>query len=165
VQVRVFTLPFSEAVGGFPDEVVRQFLADKRVVEVKDHLFLRAGSPYLALVVKFEGEGAPTFSRRPARERTEEDVRARLREADWPVFKTLKTWRSERAKKDGVPPYVVATNRILAEVAASRPQNKTELGAIPGLGEAKLARYADEILALVPAGTPAPVPEPASPAP
>jgi ATP-dependent DNA helicase RecQ len=161
VQVRVFTLAFSDAVGGFPDEVVRQFLADKRVLEVNDHLFTRAGSPYLALVVKFEGGAstAPVVAARgkPGRDRAP-DEGVTLREADWPVFKALKTWRSERSRKDGVPPYVVATNRVLSEIAASRPQTKTALGTIAGFGEAKVARYGDELLALVPPAAAAPVP-------
>jgi hypothetical protein len=41
---------------------------------------------------------------------------------------------------------------MLVEVAVAMPQTKGELGAIRGFGEAKVARYGDEVLVLVPRG-------------
>lgn len=151
MQVKVLTLPFSESIAGFPDEVVRRFAIDKHIHEVSDHFFTRDGRPYLTLVLKYSSPGEPGLQVRTAtaREPAEEPT-ARLREVDFPVFKALKGWRVERARKDGVPPYVVATNRQLAEIAASRPSSKAALGTIPGIGEGKVARYGDDILALVP---------------
>ncbi len=160
MQVRIFTLAFSEALDGFPDETVRQFLAGKNVHEVAHHFFERGGEPDLTLVVRYvEGAargGAAAPAAGPAEAaRRDPDFRSILREGDWPDFTAHKAWRAERARRDGVPPYVVATNRLLAEVAAARPQSRAALGAVPGFGEARVARYADEVLGLVPAGVPA----------
>lgn len=66
---------------------------------------------------------------------------------------------SERAKADGIPPYVICNNRQLAEVVRVRPDTLTALGAIEGFGEAKLKRYGKALLALV-AGAPAGQPDP-----
>ncbi len=62
------------------------------------------------------------------------------------VFDALRSWRLERARSDGVPPYVVFHDRTLAEIARQRPRTRTGLFAIDGVGPAKLERYADEIL-------------------
>ena len=62
------------------------------------------------------------------------------------VFEALRSWRLERARSDGVPPYVVFHDRTLAEIARQRPRTRTGLFAIDGVGPAKLERYADEIL-------------------
>lgn len=151
MQVRVFTLPFSEALGGFPDETVRSFLAAVDAVEVSDHLVVKGGVPYLALVVKHAGVRDPLGTAAAAKvapgARPEPPP---VREADAGVYKALRTWRGERANKDGVAPYVVATNRVLAEIASARPQSKAALGSVKGFGEARVARYADDLLRLVP---------------
>jgi DNA helicase II / ATP-dependent DNA helicase PcrA len=64
------------------------------------------------------------------------------------VFEALRAWRLERARADGIPPYVVFHDRTLAEIARQRPQTRTGLFAIDGVGPAKLERYAEEILAV-----------------
>jgi DNA helicase II / ATP-dependent DNA helicase PcrA len=63
-----------------------------------------------------------------------------------PGFDVLREWRSERAKADEVPPYVVFHNTTLAEIAARRPRTLAELAAVPGVGPAKLERYGSDVL-------------------
>jgi DNA helicase II / ATP-dependent DNA helicase PcrA len=61
----------------------------------------------------------------------------------------LRAWRLERAKADGVPPYVVFHDRVLHEIADTHPTSVGELAQIAGVGPAKLERYADELLAVI----------------
>ena len=61
----------------------------------------------------------------------------------------LRAWRLERSKADGVPPYVVFHDRVLHEIAETRPSSVGELAQIAGVGPAKLERYGDEVLALI----------------
>ncbi len=58
----------------------------------------------------------------------------------------LKDWRLERARRDGVPPYVVLHDRTLVAIASTRPRTLADLAAISGIGPAKLERYGAEIL-------------------
>jgi DNA helicase-2/ATP-dependent DNA helicase PcrA len=64
-----------------------------------------------------------------------------------PVFAALKAWRLDRSKTDGVPAYVVFHDKTLEEIARRRPRDLAGLGAVPGIGPAKLDRYGDEVLA------------------
>jgi len=48
-----------------------------------------------------------------------------------------------------VPPYVIFHDKTLAEMAARRPRSIADLGAIPGVGEAKRARYGQAFLEVV----------------
>jgi DNA helicase-2/ATP-dependent DNA helicase PcrA len=66
-----------------------------------------------------------------------------------PLFDRLKEWRRKRARADEVPAYVVFHDRTLAEIADQKPRDWADLAAIPGVGPAKLERYADEILEIV----------------
>ncbi len=70
--------------------------------------------------------------------------------AEWtPVAEKLRAWRLERAREDGVPPYVVFHDKVLHEIAAVQPQSLGELSEIAGVGPAKLDRYGEAVLALL----------------
>ncbi len=61
----------------------------------------------------------------------------------------LRAWRTQRSKADGVPAYVVVSDKHLRGIAVARPMTPAELVACDGIGPAKLERYGDEILALL----------------
>jgi DNA helicase-2/ATP-dependent DNA helicase PcrA len=72
-----------------------------------------------------------------------------LKELDSGVWEELRTWRLERAREDGVPPFVVFHDTVLRRIADARPTSLAELSQISGVGPAKIERYGDELLALV----------------
>ncbi len=71
------------------------------------------------------------------------------RAADPALYQRLREWRSETARRQGVPAYVVFHDRTLTELAARRPSDLVELGALPGIGRAKLDRYGKDLLEIV----------------
>jgi ATP-dependent DNA helicase RecQ len=88
----------------------------------------------------------------PARRKASKAERgARAREAfaganDDPLWLALKAKRTELAREQGVPPYVIFHDSTLLEILNRRPASLTEMGQISGVGQAKLARYGDEFL-------------------
>jgi ATP-dependent DNA helicase RecQ len=70
-----------------------------------------------------------------------------LGEAGQRRFEALRSWRLEQAREQGVPPYVVFHDRTLIEIASREPVNLEELGGVAGVGQAKLARYGEAVLA------------------
>jgi ATP-dependent DNA helicase RecQ len=64
-------------------------------------------------------------------------------------WERLRTWRSETAKSDGVPAYVIFHDATLAEIARSDPDTIDDLRHIPGIGVRKLERFGDELLDVV----------------
>jgi DNA helicase-2/ATP-dependent DNA helicase PcrA len=66
-----------------------------------------------------------------------------------PDAEKLRVWRLERARADGVPPYVVFHDSVLHQIAADYPQSLGELSQIAGVGPAKLERYGDDLLAVL----------------
>ena len=61
----------------------------------------------------------------------------------------LRAWRSEVARKRGVPAYVVLHDATIDGIAILRPTSLTRLRDIPGIGDKKLEHYGDELIALV----------------
>ena len=162
MQIRVVTLKFSPALGGFDDEPLRDLLKDKEVLSISDHFFLKDGSPYLVVVVTYNvlrPEEESPASAQSARQRKREEWREILKEGDWPLFNSLRDWRNTQAKEEGVPPYVICTNRQLAPIAHGRPPSLTKLASTEGFGKAKVERYGGALVKIV-SEAPEPTPEP-----
>jgi ATP-dependent DNA helicase RecQ len=68
------------------------------------------------------------------------------------LYERLRALRTELAKSAGVPPYVVFHDKTLAAIAAARPADLAQLATVPGVGEAKLARYGARVLETVRGG-------------
>ena len=105
------------------------------------------GERRLALRKQPEGLDASTRSGRP-RKRTR-DALASLAATDTALFEALRAWRRDEAQTQHVPPYVIFHDATLAEIASRRPEGLTALGAVSGVGEGKLARYGQAVLAVV----------------
>ena len=79
----------------------------------------------------------------------ESDGNAEIGAGDQALLERLQAWRRERAIRDAVPPYVVAHNSMLADLALARPTTAAALGKVKGFGPARVEKYGDEILAVV----------------
>ena len=58
-------------------------------------------------------------------------------------------WRAAAAREQGVPAYVIFHDTTLRQIAAEAPATLAELATVSGVGEAKLAKYGQQILDLV----------------
>ncbi|MGH3498956.1 MAG: ATP-dependent DNA helicase UvrD2 [Nocardioidaceae bacterium] len=67
---------------------------------------------------------------------------------DETLFESLRAWRTDRAAEQKLPAYCVFTDATLVAIAESVPDDTSALVAIPGIGRAKLDKYAEDILAL-----------------
>ena len=87
--------------------------------------------------------------RRARRTRKPSRDTVNLTPSDQPLFEALRTWRSGQAKAQHVPPYVIFNDRTITEIAQVRPMTPAALAGVNGVGEGKLARYGDAVLAVV----------------
>jgi ATP-dependent DNA helicase RecQ len=81
---------------------------------------------------------AAAKSRRPAP--------AELPPAAAGVFEQLRGWRAAAAKEQGVPAYVIFHDATLRQIASDLPSTLAELAAVNGVGEARLAKYGQQVL-------------------
>ena len=65
------------------------------------------------------------------------------------VFERLRFWRAAAAREQGVPAYVIFHDATLRQIAAQPPSSLADLAGISGVGEAKLARYGEQIMELL----------------
>ena len=70
-------------------------------------------------------------------------------DVDTELLDRLRSWRSDEARDQQVPAYVVFTDATLTAIAEHRPVDRAALVGIPGIGARKLDRYGAAVLALV----------------
>jgi superfamily II DNA helicase RecQ len=63
--------------------------------------------------------------------------------------KALRSWRSETASHDAVPAYVILKDAELSDIAARDPSSLAQLAKCRGIGQIRLERWGDEILAVL----------------
>ncbi len=68
------------------------------------------------------------------------------------AFEALRAWRTEQARKEKMPPYVVMSDAHLKGIAGQAPASLVELARCPGIGPVKLERYGDDILRVLERG-------------
>jgi predicted flap endonuclease-1-like 5' DNA nuclease len=71
--------------------------------------------------------------------------------ADNGVLSALDHWRTDVAHRMGLPPFQVITDAVLRAIAEARPQSRSELARIRGVGPRALAKFADDLLSFFPA--------------
>jgi len=69
--------------------------------------------------------------------------------ADDPLYQTLRAWRAELAREQGVPAYVILHDKTLRQLSEAKPDSPAALLRIGGIGEAKAARYGAALLEVI----------------
>lgn len=68
---------------------------------------------------------------------------------DEALYEALRQWRTREAKEVDKPAYVVFTDATLQSIAEMRPADEAALRKVPGIGPAKLEKYAEAVLEIV----------------
>jgi len=68
---------------------------------------------------------------------------------DRQLWEALRQCRRKLAEQQSIPPYMVFHDATLMEILAQRPTTRQQLAMISGVGEQKLANYADAFLQVV----------------
>jgi superfamily II DNA helicase RecQ len=76
---------------------------------------------------------------------TEED----LSETERTIYAALRLWRKDRATEINLPEFMVFKNATLLTIALEKPQDLLALSKIKGLGDQKIAKYGDDIVAIL----------------
>jgi len=65
------------------------------------------------------------------------------------LFEHLRALRKRLADRHGLPPYVVFHDATLRKMAERRPTTLSQFAELPGVGQAKLARYGESFIAAI----------------
>jgi ATP-dependent DNA helicase RecQ len=168
MRIRILTLRYSESLGGFDDTPIQDCLRERGALSFREYFFEVNGVPHLACIMIFEEQRVSSELSTVAKDfrntsdatgrgttehaKARRDPTAGLSENHRFLFNTLREWRAERSRDEGVPPYVIFTNKQLIEMVRTSPENVTALGHLDGIGPAKVKRYGAEVLKLLQRG-------------
>jgi len=145
LKAKIFTLRFDPTSRTIDDGAFLDFLEDRELLSLSDHIVEFDREPILVICVTYREEKAP-INRTSLVAPRKSNPRDKLDDNEKTIFDMLRLWRNKRAEAAGGPAYIVFTNDQLAEVARRRPQTLVDLSKIPGIGEARLAQFGAEVL-------------------
>ncbi|MEH0842304.1 DNA helicase RecQ [Micromonospora sp. CPCC 205711] len=134
--------------------VVRQLLAEGLLAVEGDYGTLaltEASAEVLGRrrTVTMRREPEKPASTRSTKPRGAATVVADLSPAAASLFERLRAWRGATAKEQGVPAYVIFHDATLRQIATDAPASLAELSRVNGVGENKLAKYGEQLLAVL----------------
>jgi len=136
--IRIFTIPFDPLKELFPDENLSQFLLNKHVKTLHPEFFQINDRAFWTIFVEYE-----TIVE------SEKQASDGLNEAEKLLMKRLKEWRKDKADKEGIPVFIIATNKQFIDTIKRRPVSLEALRDIHGFGKKKIERYGDEIVKII----------------
>lgn len=140
MQLKIFTFSFQPALGGFDTTILERFCLDKEVFELTAQFFLREGQPYWTVSVRYRVLTSAQDGRRPSPQWNERDQQ---------LLQQLKSWRSQKAKDLGKPPYLIFTNKQMEDMVHLKVVSKAGFGPIKGFGAKKIDQFGEEILDII----------------
>ena len=138
--VRIITLPFEPHQGIFQDEDLTRFLLNKHVKDLRPEFFQMDGHAYWTVFVNYENV------------LTEVDSNNKLDgldDAQKLLFKRLREWRKEKAEKEGIPVFIIATNKQLMDIVRAVPRSLEALRQINGFGKKKVEKHGKELVTII----------------
>lgn len=146
MDVRIITLRYNDGLGGFPEDELKKAISGREVLEVREHFYMYGNIPHITMLVMLGDKYLKEEGRRASGEDPVHTLPPHLQK----LYGDLRYWRNERAKKDGVPSYVIMRNSQIADICQQMPRSLTALKEIEGIGEATCSKYGREVLALIP---------------
>lgn len=159
--MKIVTLRFEDRLEGFDHFYLSNFLTDKEITAWKGEFFQRNNRQYWTILMEYHlknekykknekiGKNGTSKKKGRKRKRKSQGYKALLSERDQPLFNSLRQWRKERAKDEGIPAFIVFTNRQLAKIATLRPLSLNALESIRGIGKGKRKKYGKDLLTLI----------------
>jgi len=118
---------------------LNRFTLNKQVKSCRAEFFREGEDAYWTVFMEYD----------PLLEKAPERSLEGLDEPQKMLMDRLRAWRKERAAKDGVPVYIIGTNREMADVVKAKPGSLEALKVIKGFGKGKVDKYGEEIVAMI----------------
>lgn len=132
---------------GSAKEELNKLLRGGRIASVKKEFVSNGEDSFWAFCIEYlDGSlGAMDKSRSPVGPKV--DYKEVLNETDFAVFARLRDLRKAVSEKEAIPAYSIFTNEQLAAMVTGKVDSLTALGAIPGVGAARIEKYGAAFLA------------------
>src|ERR1039458_3068660 len=145
MQLKLFILPVKNLAAA--EGEMNGFLRAHRVLAVKKEFVPDGENSFWTFCVEYldSTAGAASWPGKGPKV----DYKEVLKPEEFEVFSRLREWRKAAAEKEGVPVYTVLTNEQLAQMVQKKVNSKAGLKEIEGIGDARVEKYGESLLALL----------------
>jgi superfamily II DNA helicase RecQ len=136
---KIITIPFDRDTKTFDEDVFNKFILNKKIKSYQVNFFQDGEDSFWSVFLEYD----------PLIEKTAEKELDGLDKPQRILLDTLKAWRKQRAEKDGVPVFIIGTNKELVDIVKKAPKSIEGLKEIKGFGKAKTSKYGHEITEII----------------
>lgn len=140
MKVQVFSVRVDAPHLAHDQQLLNDFIASVELVQSDTH-FIESDASYWSVLLHYKEKINLVSQEKASLTDLTQDQIDR--------FEHLKKWRNEKAKTNGVKPFVVCHNSHLIQIAVQHPQTLSDFQWIKGFGEKRTQQYADEIIQLL----------------
>lgn len=146
LQVKFFSIPVKYEEDA--EAELNAFLKSVRLITIQRELVCQENRFYWAVAVEYaEGDGKTAMKSGAAKKKI--DYKEVLSPENFAIFARLRDWRKETAAREAAQLYNVFMNDQLAAMVEKRITTKKGLMEIEGVGEARVEKYGDAVLAIL----------------
>jgi superfamily II DNA helicase RecQ len=130
-----------------PDQaLLNTFLAAHKVLNISQQFVADGGNSFWSLCISISTSHSAALAPHNAHKtnkRNPIDYRELLSPTDFAQYAALRSLRKTLSEQQAIPPYSIFTNEQLANIIRLDQPTKTNLNQIDGIGDKRIAQYAD----------------------
>ncbi len=130
--------------------LIDQMIMDGYIVQSGEYRVLQMGD-----ISGLKREGARVMIRKSQEKEIPAAARKKARSTDaltgagFQLFERLKGLRTAIAKEEGMPPYIVFSDKTLIDICVKFPRDKQGMLAVSGVGENKYSKYGERFMDVI----------------
>lgn len=134
---RIITIPFDKNKEGFNYEELNEFVLNKENVKFNVEFFQSDQKSYWSVLLIYDKVIG-----------IDSDIKFK-HQYENVMYEELRKWRKERAEQDGVPPYIIFTNKQLRNLVINKCRTLEAMKNIEGIGEKKSELYSVDVFKII----------------
>ena len=143
MRITTFKIRLNDEFQAEDKQLLNDFLQNNHILQTTSQ-FVHDKEHYWSILLRYSEKY--TSVNEPAPKKYAANDSEILNADEIKILEALKIWRTERAKEDNLPPYMIATNSELFSIAKFKPAKKEELIELKGFGEKKIEKFGAEII-------------------
>ena len=146
MKIKILKIRLNEEFQMKDEIIVNEFLQENQILRMTSQI-VNDKQPFWSILLRYAEKNTTV------EEPKIEDYAAEPEELMTPdeikMLDSLKLWRSEKAKENNIPHYMIASNKELLSVVRFKPAKKEELIEIKGFGKYKIENFGSEIIEIL----------------
>ena len=146
MKIKIFKIRLAEEHIDKDENIMNNFMQIHEIFEISSQM-LSDQENFWSILIRYEEK--KTVVQEVAQENYIPADAEHLSSDEMKMLDSLKLWRSDKAKEQNIPHYMIASNKELFAVVKFKPAKKEELIEIKGFGKYKIENFGSEIIEIL----------------